>query len=153
MNSSLDLGAFVLLVIYAAVLIFLIYLLFDIKNIYGRVKTQKYVFGPPEHEALTSSEGIIEVRGDEVAFRDLSGGRTYFSIPLERITSVSTDSEAEDSSNGIINRVSSLFNERNYLFIEFRENSKWHKLQFSAHKASSVNDEVKEEILEAKNRK
>ena len=150
MDQSLDLGAIALYFIYGGTLVFLVYLVFDIKKIYRNVRTQQYVSGYPALDKLKPAEGIIEVRSEDIAFKEPDSEKEYFSIPLNRIKNVSTKAETIDSSGGVLSGLSSMLDERQYLYVEFNHDNKWHTVQFSAHKASSVNDEVLRKILEAR---
>ncbi|MFC1570360.1 hypothetical protein ACFL4E_01085 [Candidatus Omnitrophota bacterium] len=152
MNSSVDWGAIILSIIFGGTIVFLVYFLFDIQNIFKNIKTQKYLRGYPSSESLSPSDGIIEVRDKEVAFKEPAGEKEYFTIPIERINNVLVEREGEGSSRGVLGSLSSIFAERQYLYIEFNHDERWHTVQFSAHKASSVNDEVMNKILEARNR-
>lgn len=153
MDKTFDIGAFVLGLIYGGVLLFLVYfLLFDVKRIFGNMRTQKYVSGYPEEKDLTPGEGLIEVGPERVTFKELVRGRPYFSIPLKEISNVSIGREEEKSSSNFAKKVMDLFDEVEYLSIDFHKGDKLHTVQFASHKASPVNAEVKKEILEAKNR-
>lgn len=149
MDSSLDWGAIILSIVFGGTIVFLVYFLFDIQNIFKNIKTQKYLRGYPSSEKLDPSDGIIEVRSQEVAFKEPVGEKEYFTIPLDRINNVLVRSEG-DASKGVLGGLSSIFAERQYLYIEFAHDEEWHTVQFSAHKASSVNDEVMNKILEAR---
>ena len=150
MDRTLDIGAIVLFLIFAGTLGFLVYFLFDIKRIYSDIKTQKYLKGYPLSDKVKPADGIIEVRNKEVAFKEPAGEKEYFTIPLDRINNVFTRSEGDDAPLGVLGGLSNVFAEREYLYIEFNHDDKWHTVQFSTHKASNVNYEVMHKILEAR---
>lgn len=148
--GTFDLGAIVLYIIFGIVMGFLVYALIDIRNVYGQIRTQRYVLGLPDHKDLVESEGILEVKGDRVVFMEPSGGKEHFCIPLDRIKNVTTGPRKIDPQDRLVKRLSGLIDEDKYLYIEFQDDDKGHTLQFSAHKTSPVSDEVRNSILEAK---
>lgn len=151
MDRSLDLGAIVLYLIFGGTLVFLVSFAFDVKRIYKNIRTQQYLSGYPESDKLKPADGVIEVRSEDIAFKNPDGEKEYFSIPLNRINNVSTKREKGDAPSSVLGGLSNILDERQYLFIEFNHDDKWHTVQFSTHKASNVNDEVMHKILEARN--
>ncbi len=149
---TFDLGAFILCAIYGGVLVFLISFLFNIKNIFGNSKVLRYLAGHPEYKDIELLEGIIEVRDERVDFKEPEGSKIYFSIPIDRIKDVSAGSENSGYQESIFNKFFNILSEDQLLCIKLRHENSEHTLQFSAHKASSVNDDIKKEILDAKSR-
>jgi hypothetical protein len=153
MDKSIDLGAIILYILFAGVVFFLVYALFDIKNIFGKARTLVYESGLPEHKELESSKGIIVVKDNDVAFKESEGDKVFFSVPLEQIGDVRTGYGRVDPSNNIMKSMSKLFDERSFLSINFREKGKGRTLRFSTHRTSPENDKIRKEILMAKNKK
>lgn len=148
MSGAFDFGAVALYMVFGGTLVFLVLCLFDIQKMFSTVRTQVYLSGYPE---LDPSEGLLEVNKDKVCFKDVEAGEEIFSIPLSRIESVRTGHKEISSSNKVVNRIAGLLDERRYLFIELQDKDRRHKLEFSAHHASSVNEDIREKILQAKN--
>ena len=150
MDRSLDIAEAVLYIIFGTTILFLVYFLIDIKSVFAKSRRQRYMLGHPEYKDLESSEGVIEVKKDKAVFKEIPTGKEYFSIPLEEITDVSTGYGAVNASNNMLRSISRLVDERHYLFIEVQKNERRHTLKFSSHRASPVNDEVRERILREK---
>ena len=99
------------------------------------------------------SEGLIEVSGERVDFKEPKGSKVYFSIPLDQIKDVSTGKKNSDYQENVLIKFLNMLSEDQYLFIKLYHQKSEHTLQFSAHKASSVNSDIKRKILDAKSRK
>jgi hypothetical protein len=146
-----DIGAAVLYVILASVMVFLVYLLFDVRSLYADVRSQKYENGHPRHEALRSARGVVKIEGADLIFKDPSEGSNYFSIPVNSIRRVSREAlDARENSN-VFRSLAGALDERDYLYIEYEEAGHWHKVRLSSHKASPVNDEILRDIVTARN--
>ena len=138
MDSSVDLGAIILYILFAGVVFFLVYVLFDIKNIFGKVKTHVYESGYPEYKEVELSKGIIVVKDNDVAFKQSEGDKVFFSVPLEQIGDITTGYGRVDPSNNIMKSMSKLFDERSFLSINLREKGKGHTLRFSTHRTFNL---------------
>ena len=149
MGGSIDFGAVALYVIFALTVASLCYFLFEARKLSASMRTQKYEAGHPMHDKLKSAEGVMEVKGSDLVFRDPERGGEYFSVPLENVRRVSKSGESTDRED-IIRKASKLLDEREYMQLEFEEGGKWHTVRLSAHKLANVNDEVINNILAAR---
>jgi len=147
---NFDMGAWVLYSLYGAILCFFIYLLFDIKSFYSTSTSQRYVAGSPQYSSYEDSAGHLEIIDGKISFLDEHGEKEYFSVPLEDVGTVRTGARKEADSASLVNRVSKYMDEENYLYIKLHKGEMEQTLEFSAHKASPVNEVVMNRILKAK---
>lgn len=150
MNSSIEIGDIALYVISGFIALFFIYCIIYRRKIFGETGTVKYEYGYPDFEG--SKEGIIEIKDNKIIFKEFVGDKVFFSIPLVQITNVTTDYKFMGSLTYWRIGSYGLFGERNYLFITFRQEGKEYTVVFSTHRHSFVNEKLKQEILDAKDK-
>lgn len=139
------------LVFTITMVVFFLYAIIYRRKVFGETGTIKYDFGYPGFDDL--KEGVIEVENDKVIFKEFAGDSIFFSIPLKQIIKVSTGRKVMSSlTYWAIGPVGGLLSERNYLFIIFHQDDKDYTVRFSTHRHSFINEKLKEEILEAKNK-
>jgi len=148
--KHLDIGAIAIYFTFGAVVVFLVYLLFDVKRIASGSRRLEYLSGDPDNADHESAEGVIEVDGDVVHFREEDSGKVHFSLPLRGIKEVRKEYGGSGHSNNVARNIHRFLDERQYLFIELKQEPKSRTLRFSSHRTSHISDEVAEKILTAK---
>ena len=150
MGVNFDFGALVLYIIMASTVFFLVGFLFEARRIPSSRRTQKYEAGHPLHSKLKHAEGIIEVKGSEIVFKEPEIGKEHFSIPLKSVRRVSNGRKGSAGKEDVLAKASRFLDEREYMLVEFEENGKWHTVRLSAHKFANVNESVLNNILKAR---
>jgi hypothetical protein len=146
----LDVGAIALYLVFAAVVVFLVYLMFDLSIFYSTVKTQKYERGHPRHEELRSARGVFKIEEGELVFREPETAHDHFTIPISSVGRVLKRDAAAGLGRKVFSNIVGAVDERDYIQVEYQQDGQWHKVMLSSHKASKASDEAISEILAAK---
>lgn len=137
----------------AILIIGLLTLLFCINIIVKRDKylpesdTLKYYYGYPSFDE--PREGVIEIKGWSVIFKEFIGDKIFFSIPLKQIIDVKTEFKLMSALTYWAIGVPGIATEKHYLIIKFKQEDKDYSVQFSTNRESLVSIKLKKQILEA----
>lgn len=147
---QIDVGAIALYFIFFAVVVFLLYLVFDLSAFYSNVKTHKYERGHPRHDQLAAARGVFTVENGELVFRESDAARKHFAIPISSVSRVSKRDVLSGPARKVFSNIAGVLDERDYMQVEYQQDGQWHKVMLSSHKASKASDKAISEILQAK---
>ena len=145
--TSMTYGEMGFVIVSLILLGYCIFLIINRRRCLPKSGTIKYLSGYPIF--YEPKNGVVEIKGDNVIFKDFLGDEVFFSIPLRQITQVTTRQGQMSALAYLSLGPFAGLSSHNYLIITFKHDGKEYSVEFYAHRESFINRKLKKEIDEA----